>query len=202
MQSINPNRKTIDHRELERRSQDVILVKNPDSADFTIRWDGHLFTIPGNQRDLGDGKGQRRLPRYLAFRYMKKKTSDSFGNMMTKAVEAENAKRKKKGQEPLNLHSERPAFESRWKAQNSQAKENIFRSLFGGLVQEYGRDAIPDEPVRSNRDLSSAEEALFDELTGFTMPMTTAEEAGSGAIDEEVLAQAFEDDEPDTVTVG
>lgn len=191
----------IDHRELKRKSEDIIAVYNPDDADFIVKWDGHLFTIPGANRDTGFGKGVRHLPRYLAFRYMKRKTDEILGRKSLEAVEAENKNRKKKGLPPMTPHTEQYNFQNAFAVNNRHLRKQIMTSLYKGLVSEYGRDLEPEQIAPKARDLRNDDEKLFDELTGFQMPMTTVEESEAAAIDEDVLAQAFEDAEPDTASI-
>jgi hypothetical protein len=56
----------IDHRELERRSQDRLKVLNPTKQDHVVVWDGFVHKVPAG--------GDAIFPRYIAEKYMREAT--------------------------------------------------------------------------------------------------------------------------------
>jgi hypothetical protein len=72
-------------RELYRRSLDSIRVYNPTDEDYFVEWDGHNHRVPGKNKDTGEGKGMRILPRYIAEKYCRE--------MKNKLINEENDKK-------------------------------------------------------------------------------------------------------------
>jgi hypothetical protein len=78
-------------KELERRSNDQLLVYNPDDQDFKFMYGGQWWLVPSCTRDIGYGPGQNVLVRYIAIHYMSKKSDELITNESEKIV----AKRRK-----------------------------------------------------------------------------------------------------------
>jgi hypothetical protein len=124
------------HRELERRSLDIIRVKNPDQADFFVEWDKRYWKVPA-QATLD-------VPRYIAIKYCKDKAVDTVNKLTDKMHIKDMEERSAKGL---------PAFESKWqeaqatyeqprypKTNDKELLSKLYSVYWVGLVYEYGKD--------------------------------------------------------------
>ena len=136
VQKPRTNAEELFHRELERRSLDIIRVKNPDSKDYYVEWDKRFHRVPAN--------GTADIPRYIAIKYCKDKAVETINLLNEKMHDAEIEDREKKGL---------PPFESKWHEQQATyTKSNypktgdreLLAKLYGeywvGLVYEFGKD--------------------------------------------------------------
>lgn len=124
------------HRELERRSLDIIRVKNPDNTDFFAEWDKRFWRVPAF--------GTLDVPRYIAIKYCKDKAVDTINKINDKLHAQDLEERAKKGL---------PSFESKWheeQATYSQPRypktndkgilSKLYAEYWVGMVYEYGKD--------------------------------------------------------------
>jgi hypothetical protein len=141
------NSEELFHRELERRSLDIIRVKNPDTKEFFIEWDKRFWRVPAG--------GTLDVPRYIAIKYCKDKAVETINHLNDKMHEADIEDREKKGL---------PPFESKWHEQQATyVKSNypktgdrtlltkLYSEYWVGLVYEYGKDS----PVQSQSEPES-----------------------------------------------
>ncbi len=149
------------HRELERRSLDIIRVKNPDKTDFHIEWDKRYHRVPA--------MGTADVPRYIAMKYCRDKAIEVINSINEKMHEAELEDRAKKGL---------PAFESKWhENQATYIKPNyprtddkvllakLYSEYWVGLVYEFGKDMPNQVPQQEqNVDLTPVEEKILNEM--------------------------------------
>ena len=151
------------HRELERRSLDVIRVKNPDPADFPLEWDKRYWRVPAN--------GTLDVPRYLAIKYCKDKAVDTINKTAAKMHAQDMEERAKKGL---------PQFESKWheaqatyeqprypKTNDKELLSKLYSEYWVGLVYEYGKDQpmAVDQPTEE-LDMTPIELKIIKELEG------------------------------------
>lgn len=179
------------HRELERRSLDIIRVKNPDNKDFFIEWDKRYWRVPA--------QGTLDVPRYIAIKYCKDKAVDTINHTADKLHETDIVNREKSGL---------PPFESKWHEQQATyVKSNyprtndkslltkLYSEYWVGLVYEYGKDnpmqtqsepeTLDMTPIElkiikemENRRVDVVEQAPVKEektFTGFQSPTAQAE---------------------------
>ncbi len=158
------------HRELERRSLDIIRVKNPDSADFIIEWDKRYWRVPAN--------GTLDVPRYLAIKYCKDKAVDTINSINAKMHTKDMEERAAKGL---------PAFESKWheeqatyaqprypKTDDKELLSKLYSEYWVGLVYEYGKD----QPVQTSQpaeelDMTPIELKIIKELENRRVDVST-----------------------------
>ena len=79
-------------------------------------------------------------------------------------VRLENERRVKKGMALMDKHTEQPAFEANFAINKPELREPILRTLWGGVVKEYGKDlpiggARQEAPATSDADLLAQIEA-------------------------------------------
>jgi len=142
-------------REMLRTSQDKIKVLNPTSEDYTVYWDKFPHLVSAN--------GEVVLPRYIAQKYAKEMCDKILTFRSDENVRMENERRVKKGVALMDKHTEQLAFESKFMITQQELREPVMRTLWGGVVEEYGKN-IPlqsDQPqaVTSDADLLAKIEA-------------------------------------------
>jgi hypothetical protein len=156
------SKEEIFHRELERRSLDIIRVKNPDSTDFFAEWDKRYWRVPAN--------GTLDVPRYIAIKYCKDKAVDTINKLNDKMHAQELEERSKKGL---------PSFESKWheeQATYSQPRypktgdKDLLSKLYSvywlGLVYEYGKDSPMQSAPEEGLDMTPIELKIIKDLEG------------------------------------
>lgn len=155
------NKEEIFHRELERRSLDIIRVKNPDKQDFFAEWDKRFWKVPA--------EGTLDVPRYIAIKYCKDKAVDTINKVNAKMHEKEMEDRSSKGL---------PGFESKWheeqatyaqprypKTDDRELLTKLYSEYWLGLVYEYGKDSpmqVQSEPEQL--DMTPIELKIIKEL--------------------------------------
>ncbi len=153
---------SFDHREMARKANDLIRVYNPTDDNFTITWDTtSRFVVPAKDTDMGDGKGQRVLPRYIALRYVTKMTDQQLTMTADDAVRKENERRIKAGQQVMTPWEEQPKFETAFKINRPELREDLFQKLWLGTEREFGLDERPVTPEYNSRDMRTEDEKLM-----------------------------------------
>lgn len=151
------------HRELERRSLDIIRVKNPDNEDFFVEWDKRHWNVKA--------QGTLDVPRYIAIKYCKDKAVDVINKLNDKMHASDIEDRAKKGL---------PAFESKWheaqatteqprypRTNDKELLSKLYSEYWVGLVYEYGKD----EPMQQTQateelDMTPVELKIIKEMEG------------------------------------
>ncbi len=150
-------------REMSRKANDRIRLANPTEQDFIVRWDGMSFTIPNRNKDVGQGKGQLVVARYIAMNYIKHMTDKMLGENLLKAITEENRKRTDSGMKEIAIDDkERFQYESRYRTDNPDSRKAIIKLLWLGVDEEYGMD-MPEE-VERTRDPRNTDEQILEEL--------------------------------------
>lgn len=155
------------HREAQRKANDRILVFNPTETDYTQRFDGIGFLIPNKNKDNGHGNGLAVVPRYVSQLYIKHMTDLILGSQQLEAIRKENASRVEKGLKPMDKYmgGEQEEFAIKYKIDNEDARAEVFKLLYRGVVEEYGMDDIKTQQVGIKEyDPRSFEERMQDEL--------------------------------------
>lgn len=148
------------HLDLYNRSQDVCLIHNPDEEDYSFfynrRFNTQPYIVPGKNKDLGFGKGNLEIRRYLADVYLEKK-GEQMINIISKADWE-----KKKVEYRLE---ERGQMEERLalRVTNKEIWKKIVPQLFLGVVRrsEEGMgvgQVITEKEV--DQTLSSAQQVM------------------------------------------
>ena len=150
-----PQKQEAYKRELLRKSLDECKVLNPTSENYTIYWDKFPHNVPAN--------GEAIFPRYIANKYMKEMTDKQLTFRSDENVRMENERRVKKGMALMDKHTEQPAFEANFAINKPELREPILRTLWGGVIKEYGKDmpvgSGQEAPATSDADLLAQIEA-------------------------------------------
>ena len=161
------------HRELERRSLDIIRVKNPDTQDFFAEWDKRYWRVPAG--------GTLDVPRYIAIKYCKDKAVDTINKADMKLHDKEMEERSAKGL---------PPFASKWEEEQATHAQprypktgdrDILSKLYSeywlGLVYEYGKDQPQQMMSQATEelDMTPIELKIIKELENRRVDVTTPE---------------------------
>lgn len=150
------------HLEIYKKTQDIVRVHNPTQEDFIVYNDrmvtNEQWLIPNKDRDMGKGKGNVDVPRYIALRYL---------NQMGTKLIGEKSKRewdKIKGQYRAD---ERGQMEGRLAIRLNDKKEweKITPKLWLGVVKKFqeGNISVMQE-VEPKKQTFSRGEAALEEL--------------------------------------
>lgn len=150
------------HVEIYNRTQDVIRVHNPTSSDFIVyndrRFANERYVIPNKDKDIGYGKGNNDVLRFIAQRFV-----DKLGMEMISKIIADDWDKKK-----LKFRiEERGQMEERLALKSSDPKlwEDITKKLWIGVVKRYQGDMIEEPEERKPRkEYSSSSEEALDRL--------------------------------------
>lgn len=146
---INPQHQaTI--REMELRSHDRIRVFNPLDEDYTVQWDSVGFLVPNKNHDVGVGRGQAVVYRYIAVNYLDKMSERVFNARLGQAVVDENKRRINSGMAEMSHQVERLAFETRIRQELKKELPKIWAVLWLGVEEEYG--AVPEAQVQTESE--------------------------------------------------
>lgn len=151
-------------REMARKAQDRIRVFNPTETDYTVRWDGIGFVVPGRVRDNGNGAGQAILPRYVAQNYVKHMTDKILGEKMISAIRSENERRRSTGQANMNQWEERIQYDTQFRIDNPDARRMVLEVLWLGIEEEFGMDTPERVQDQGNYDPRSLDERILEKL--------------------------------------
>ncbi len=147
------------HLELYNRSMDTIRVHNPTNKDYYVYNNKMVaketYIVPANTRDLGYGKGNNDVPRFIADRYLEHMGLD----MIHKKIEADWDKKKMQ----FRLE-ERGDMEGKLALRSSDPKlwDEVTPILWKGVISRYQSEAYdePQEKPERKEYSSPAEEAL------------------------------------------
>lgn len=124
------------HRELERRSLDIIRIKNPDATEFFAEWDKRYWRVPA--------QGTLDVPRYIAIKYCKDKAVDTINKVNAKMHAQEMEDRQRKGLPPFESgwHEQAATYDQpRYpKTNDRELLSKLYGEYWVGLVYEYGKD--------------------------------------------------------------
>ena len=154
--------KSVDHREMARRSNDRLRVINPTNEDFVVTWDSFKHIIPSQTRDLGYGKGQTVLPRYLANNYFTHMVDKLINDEASAKIAEENTKRVNRGQEKMTSWQEQLAFETKFSTGNFELRKKFMAMLWGGVEEEYGLEAVTENEYMRPVDTRPISDQLME----------------------------------------
>jgi hypothetical protein len=158
------NAEELYHRELQRKSFDIIRVKNPDNTDFYFDWDKRYYHVPAN--------GTADIMRYLAITYCRNKAIDTINKTAEKMHKAEIEDRQRKGlpayQSKYDENKETYASARYPKTNDRELLAKLYSEYWVGLVSEYGKDMPPDmrQEPEQGFDLTPIELKIIKELEG------------------------------------
>jgi len=148
------------HLDLYNRSQDICLIHNPSEEDFTFYYNRSFepnpYVVPNCNKDIGFGKGNLEVRRFLANIYVEKK-----GEQMISIISKADWDSKKNNyrQEERGIMEERLAI----RTNNREMWAKIVPQLFLGVVRRSNEEIgtgefVPEAPV--DNTLSSAEQVM------------------------------------------
>lgn len=158
-----PNQATQEawHREQERRSFDIIRVKNPQSKDYFVEWDHRFHKVPA--QSTAD------VPRFVATKYCRDMKDKIIHEMGQKMHDEQIVDRAKKGLAAFNNKYEENyatyMTDSYPKTNDWNLVAKIYADLWVGLVMEWGKDVPVDvNPKSGEVDSVPAEIKLLQSL--------------------------------------
>ena len=144
-------------REMERRSNDEVLVYNPTTEPFPIKYGGYTHIVPEAKHDAGYGPGQLIVTRYLAMHYCKHMIDKLI--IHESALKLSEARRKYKGnfwpeeEERLALRTNNPELRSKY-----------LKEIWKGVKRKFGLDEGPDDLGNNPPDKRPMDEQLLESL--------------------------------------
>ncbi len=153
------------HAELQRKSLDIIRVHNVTRDDRVIKWNmainGQTWVVPSYKKDVGYGKGNQDVPRFIAEKFLKELI-----------IHIINEKRKKWWEEAKEnfkvgeyVHSFEAKHAIRWNNnKGKQVWEKYADKIWLGLVKEYGKDSY-NEPQTDTYHHKGIKTEIIDSLS-------------------------------------
>jgi hypothetical protein len=140
-------------REMERTSHDLIRIYNPTDTDFTILWDGFKHVVPHKDKDIGYGKGQRVVQRYLAIWYLKHMTDKIITDKQDTKLKQLQSKYENAGIEDSLVKAQLEVERNRGvRTDNPDEVARIGDIIWLGVEEKYGIDMeIEEKPTIGNQ---------------------------------------------------
>ena len=153
-------------RELEKRSQDTVLVRNPLQTEHTERWNGMVYRFPPITVKTSYGYGVSAVSRFIGENYLKHMTDKILFAENDAAVDKENAKRAELGQLPMTKYmgGEQEQYENRINIlKNPTKRATILEQLYIGVYEEFGKEDTLVQPVSAStrNPLHATDEFMF-----------------------------------------
>lgn len=127
---------------LEMASHDKFRVYNPLEEDFYIEWGGVKHLVPNKNRDMGYGKGQMRVERFLMAWYAKHMTDKIINLMNDRKIDAQlKAFTKANPQAILTPYEQNQKINDRAeiKLDDAGTRKKIIDIIILGLEERYGQ---------------------------------------------------------------
>lgn len=143
------------HKEMRRRSQDLIRVYNPTKDDYILVWDDQKFVVPARDKDKGWGKGMRVMQRYLAQKYTKEIVDKILMEEMDKRIAERKESLQTRGNEdPVYNANQQLQYTTR--TDTKEVREPVEDKVWLGIEEEFGVDQefieIKPETPMAQRD--------------------------------------------------
>lgn len=154
------------HREMYRKSLDTIRVYNPTDQDYSVVWDGFKHVIPSKNRDAGQGKGQRLLPRYIAEKYvrdMKNKLIYEEGEQKVKQL-LEDAPKELKIKYEADPYERQKLYDMAPRVDNPTEIAKWYKVLWLGVEEQYGLDSPESTSQPEMQDQRPIEEQILEQM--------------------------------------
>lgn len=151
------------HREMYRLSQDDCMIFNPTDTDFYIEWEGYRHLVPNKYKDIGFGKGQREVKRYLAIWYCNHMKDQLINERGAKEAQELIERRRTQGKEDFRdkYVENKEIWDKVAKTNDPNLLGEIMPGLFLGVTREFGDDF----EIESNTpETKSTAEKILDEL--------------------------------------
>lgn len=148
------------HREQRRKSQDLIRVLNPTQQDYILLWDQEKFLVPGQEKDMGWGKGMRVMQRYLAEKYVREMKDKLILQKQDQKLAEIKEKLEKSGAADVSFNANMQLTSVQGvRSDVPELIERYYEMLWLGIEEEFGMDdmsQIQDNntvPTTSERDV-------------------------------------------------
>lgn len=152
-------------REMFRTSMDLIRVYNPTDEDFTIQWGEFKHIVPSKNKDVGYGKGQRVVQRYLAMWYLKHMTDKIINNKQDEYLRETHARLEKEGVEDALLKANQLVERRReLRTDNPEEIKKIAEVIWLGIEERFGMDQIKADTEVGIQDQRPIHEQIADSL--------------------------------------
>ena len=174
---IRRKRSDLVKRELERRSKDKILIHNPTTEDYILNYDGYKHPVPNRNKDIGYGKGNRVVERFLAQNYLRHMTNQLLQKRIDREVDKELARRMEQGHPAPTPYEKNQIINGVvgriGRTNNPKNRAEVMKSLYLGVHEKFGRDAIPSDKAEAEKPTRTSE---FDFMLGIDKGVTNIEE--------------------------
>lgn len=127
---------------LEMASHDKFRIYNPLEDDFFIEWGGVRHEVPNRNRDMGYGKGQMRVERFLMAWYAKHMTDRIINLMNDKKIDEQmQVFTKNNPQAILTPYEQNQKINDRTEVRldDLEARKKIINVIILGLEERYGQ---------------------------------------------------------------
>lgn len=115
-------------RELERRSQDTIIVFNPTRQTRKVIWNRFIHVVKPQEEAV--------LPRYIAEKYVREMVDFLILDKNSERVKIENERRIRAGMKVMDAQ-EREVFD--WRTNNAELRKQYVPMVYRGVAEEYGK---------------------------------------------------------------
>jgi len=165
-------------REMYRSSMDLIRVYNPTDEDFSIIWGEFKHVVPNKNKDIGYGKGQRVVQRYLAMWYLKHMADHIINQKQDAELRKVHAQLEKEGVEDSLLKANQLVERKReLRTDNQEEIKKIAEVIWLGLEERFGLDEQMAGATKAEiQDQRPIHEQIADTLKNKRVaPVETAE---------------------------
>jgi hypothetical protein len=167
------------HKELARYRKDLIMVHNITDVDYICYWDGEPHRVPGMNKDMGHGKGNRPLPRYIAEKYVVEMKDKLINEMQdNKLIELKNSLRKRGATDVVYNANDILERSGEFRTNNPTLINDLFDKLWLGVYEEFGVDTeIVGSADGERLDNRPQEQQILEKMNSKRYSAGTAEVA-------------------------
>jgi hypothetical protein len=153
-------------REMYRKSQDLIRVYNPTSEDYTLDWDKFKHIVPHKDKDMGWGKGQRVMYRYLAEKYVREIKNKLINEMADGSVQKmlEGMAEVSRTEFLADPYMKQKLYDKAPRTDNTELIRKIYKICWLGVEEEFGLIDTPEVEGDGVVDRRPIEEQILDEM--------------------------------------
>lgn len=152
-------------REEYRKSMDTWLVYNPTDKDYFVIWDRIPHLIPNKDKDVGFGRGQAELSKFLAEKYMNEMKDILINLENERKLKEKLEDRSKKGMQELTPYEKNVQLvEFLPRTSDETQILEKYGILFKGVVREFGLYENMPMEGSSKPDIRTPEEKALESL--------------------------------------
>jgi hypothetical protein len=150
--------------EAERRSLDIIRVHNVTAQDRAVKWNmaisGQKWVVPAYKKDVGYGKGNQDLPRFVAEKFLKE-LMEHIINVKWKKWWEEYKKEFNKGEYIHKYEQQQAITVNNYKGR--EVWQKYADKIWLGVVKEHGKDTY-EEPQEDIIHQKGIREDILDSI--------------------------------------